>query len=101
MQKTLIVSALLSATLLTACGGANPPSNTSTKNSNAPAGNAQTSIAHGTSPSSNLGVASSHGGGTSTPAAAAGADADRALVNTKELDARIKAAADKAKAPGA
>ncbi len=101
MQKHPVVSALLSALLLGACGGANPPSNTSTKTSNAPTNNAQTSIAHGTSPSSNLGVAPSHGGGASSPSSAAGADADRALVNTKELDARIKAAAGKAKASGA
>ena len=101
MRKPFVPACLLSATLLAACGGANPPSNTSTQTSNAPANSAQTSIAHGTSPSANLGVASSHGGGSAAPAAAAGSDADRALVDTKELDARIKAAAGKAKASDA
>ena len=101
MHKPLVFASLLSAALLASCGGASPPSNSSTKTSNAPAGNTQTSIAHGTSPSTNLGVASSHGGGAAAPAAAAGADADRALVDTKELDARIKAAAGKAKASDA
>ena len=101
MPKPFVVSALLSAALLTACGGANPPSNTSTKTSNAPSNNAQTSIAHGTKPSENLGAASSHGGGASAPSSAAGADSDRALVDTKDLDARIKEAAVKAKASGA
>lgn len=100
MQKPFVSALLLSAALLAACGGANPPSNTSTKTSSAPANGAQTSIAHGTGPSTNLGVASSHGGGAAAPAAA-GPDADRALVNTKELDARIKAAAEKAKASNA
>jgi hypothetical protein len=100
MQKYLVASALLSALLLSACGDANPPSNTSTKTSNAPSSNSQTSIAHGTSPSSNLGVASSHGGGAAAPSTADAAS-DRALVDTKELDARIKSAAEKAKASGA
>ena len=100
MPKHFVVSALLSALFLTACGGANPPSNTSTRTSNAPSNNSQTSIAHGTSPSSNLGVASSHGGGAAAPSSGDAAS-ERALVDTKELDARIKAAAGKAKAPNA
>lgn len=100
MRKSFLLSALLSATLLNACGGANSPSNTPAKSSNANGGNAQTSIAHGTKPSENLGVSSSHGGGA--PASAgAGADADRALVDTKELDTRIKTAAEKAKGASA
>jgi hypothetical protein len=100
MPKHFVASALLSALLLSACGGANPPSNTSTKTSNAPSNNSQTSIAHGTSPSANLGVASSHGGGAAAPSST-DAGSDRALVDTKELDVRIKAAAEKAKASGA
>jgi hypothetical protein len=100
MQKHLFVPALLSALLLGACGGASPPSNTSTKTSNAPSNNSQTSIAHGTSPSANLGVASSHGGGAAAPSSA-DASSDRSLVDTKELDARIKSAAGKAKASDA
>lgn len=101
MYKPLVPALLLSASLLTSCGGADAPSNSSAKSSNAPANSAQTSIAHGTSPSANLGVASSHGGGASAPAASSGADADRALVDTKGLDARIEAAAEKAKASNA
>src|ERR1044071_874297 len=100
MQKQYAAPFLLSAWLLSACGGANPPSNTSTKTSNAPSGNSQTSIAHGTSPSSNLGVASSHGGGAAAPSSA-DAGSDRARVDTKELDTRIKGAAEKAKASDA
>jgi hypothetical protein len=100
MYKPFVPALLLSAALSAACGGANPPSNSPAKTSNAQANGAQTSIAHGTSPSANLGVASSHGGGPAAPAAA-GQDADRALVDTKELDARIRAAAGKAKASGA
>ena len=100
MQKPFFVSALLSALLLGACGGASPPSNTATKNTNAPSNNSRTSIAHGTSPSSNLGVASSHGGSAAAPSSADAAS-DRSLVDTKELDARIKSAAEKAKAADA
>ena len=97
MPKHFAASALLSALLLSACGGANPPSNTSTKTSNTPSGNAQTSIAHGTSPSSNLGATSSHGGG-----AASGASSPAtAPVATPGLDAKIEKAEAKAKAAGA
>ena len=99
MQKTFVASALLFATLLTACGGS-APAPSAARNSNAPANSAQTSIQHGTSPSSNLGPASSHGGGAGAPAAGDTAG-DRTLVDTKELDARIKAAAEKARATGA
>lgn len=98
MQKPFVVSAFLSAALLTACGGANPPSNTSTQTSNAPSNNAQTSIAHGTSPSANLGVASSHGGGASAPASSSSTNAP---VATPEMDAKIQKAEAKAKAAGA
>ena len=98
MQKLFVPACLLSATLLTACGGANPPSNTSTKSSNAPAGNAQTSIAHGTNTSSNLGVASSHGGGANASGASSTATAP---VATPELDAKIQKAEAKARSAGA
>ena len=97
MQKPFVVAALLSATLLTACGGANSPSNTSTKSSNAQSNNAQTSIAHGTSPSGNLGVASSHGGAT----APASSSPNTSPVATPELDAQIEKAEAKARAAGA
>jgi hypothetical protein len=98
MQKPFVPAFLLSAALLASCGGANPPSNTSTKTSNAPSGNAQTSIAHGTSPSSNLGAASSHGGGANAPGASSAATAP---VATPELDAKIEKAEAKAKSAGA
>jgi hypothetical protein len=102
MYKPLMPALLLSATLLNACGGANPPSNTSTKSSNAPSNNAQTSIAHGTKPSENLGVASSHGGGAAAPASGAPGSAPvKAPVETPELDAKIEKATAKAKAAGA
>ena len=100
MQKPFVVSALLSAALLTACGGANPPSNTSTQTSNAPSNNAQTSIAHGTSPSGNLGVASSHGGGGGATAPASQSTATPPVA-TPEMDAKIEKAEAKAKAAGA
>ena len=48
-----------------------------------------------------IGVVSSHGGGAAPAATAAGGDSERSLVNTAELDKRIKDAAAKAKAPGA
>jgi tetratricopeptide (TPR) repeat protein len=49
-----------------------------------------------------VGVVSSHGGGTAPAAAPSqGGGSDRSLVDTAELDARIKKAADKAKSPAA
>jgi hypothetical protein len=95
MQKPFIASALLSATLLTSCGG-NAPAPTAARNSNNTNANAQTSIQHGPS-SSNPGVISSHGN-TGGPAAAVPAAAP---VDTPELDAKIEKATAKAKAPGA
>lgn len=100
MQKPFIASALLSATLLTSCGGANPPANTPARNSNATTNGAQTSIQHGPS-SPNPGIASSHGGGGSSAAVAPGSTPAKAPVETPELDAKIEKAAAKAKAPGA
>lgn len=100
MQKPFIPTLLLAAAFLTSCGG-NAPAPTAAHNSNAAAANnAQTSIQHGTSPSSNLGAAASHGGAAAAPPAADAAS-ERALVDTKELDTRIKAAAEKAKASNA
>ena len=100
MRKLYPASALAAASaLLVSCGGANPPANTAARNSNAASGNAQTSIQHGTSPSGNLGVASSHGGGAG--GAGAGASAAKAPVETPELDAKIQKAEAKAKAAGA
>src|SRR5215212_7974120 len=94
MHKPSIASVLLSATFLSSCGG-NAPAPTAARNSNAPANSAQTSIGHGVNTSSNLGAASSHGGG---PAAAAPTTAP---VDTPELDAKIEKAEAKDKAAGA
>ena len=95
MQKYFVAPALLAAALLTSCDG-DAPHPTAARNSNAPANNSQTSIAHGTSPSSNLGAASSHGGGASGASSSA-----TAPVATPELDAKIEKAEARAKAAGA
>ncbi len=99
MRKLFVAPALVAAALLAACGGANPPANTSVQNSNAPANAARTSLQHGTSPSANLGVASSHGGGAD--AAGGSTAAAKPPVATPELDAKIQQAEAKAKAAGA
>lgn len=100
MRKQFIPAALLSAAFLTSCGGGAPaPTAARNANSNA-SGNAQTSIQHGPS-SSSPGVTSSHGGGAGAAPSAADAASERALVDTKEIDARIKSAGEKAKAPNA
>ena len=97
MQKHFVApTLLLAASLMASCGG-NAPAPTAARNTNAPAANAQTSIQHGPS-SSNPGVTSSHGGAAPSTA---DASSERALVDTKELDARIKAAAEKTRAAGA
>ena len=98
MQKYFVASPLLlAAALLTSCGG-DAPSPTATRNSNAPSNNSQTSIGHGVSPSSNLGPASSHGGGAGASGASSTATAP---VATPELDAKIEKAEAGAKAAGA
>jgi tetratricopeptide (TPR) repeat protein len=98
MQKLFPVSALAAcALLLTACSN-NPPASVSRDNANAsnsaPAGGGPNGAN-----TSGPGVVSSHGGGAA-PAASDGTS-ERSLVDTAELDARIKKAAEKAKAPGA
>lgn len=100
MQKPFVASALLSAALLTSCGGANPPSNTPARNSNATANSAQTSIQHGPS-TQNPGIATSHGGGAAGANASAPSAPATAPVATPELDAKIQKAEAKAKAAGA
>ncbi|HEX8503570.1 MAG TPA: hypothetical protein VF659_23500 [Pyrinomonadaceae bacterium] len=102
MRKHLQGAALAGAALLAACGGANPPAAKSGQNSNAPANAPQTSIQHGTSPSS-PGVASSHGGASEAGGAAGGGGAasTKPPVETAELDAKIQKAEAKAKASGA
>jgi hypothetical protein len=99
MQKPFVASALLSAALLASCGGANPPSNTAARNSNATANSAQTSIQHGPS-TQNPGIATSHGGASGANAAAPTGPAT-APVATPELDAKIQKAEAKARAAGA
>ena len=97
MQKHFAAPALLAAALLASCGG-NAPAPTAARNSNAPANSAQTSIGHGVNTSSNLGAASSHGGGTAGPASSSPTTPP---VETPELDAKIQKAEAKAKAAGA
>jgi hypothetical protein len=94
MRKAALLPALAACALAASCGGAPAPT-AKTSNSNSPATNAQTSIQHGTSPSSNVGVATSHGGDTPTAAAT------KPPVETPELDAKIEKAEAKAKAAGA
>jgi hypothetical protein len=94
MRKPALLPALAACALAAACGGAPAPT-AKTSNSNSPTANAQTSIQHGTSPSSDAGVAASHGG-----AAQSGA-ATKPPVETPELDAKIEKAEAKAKAASA
>jgi hypothetical protein len=97
MRKSLTSAALFACAMLAGCGAPQPK--VSNQNSNSSASNATTSIQHGTSPSSNIGVASSHGG-DSNAAPGAGAAA-KPPVETPELDAKIEKAEAKAKAAGA
>src|SRR2546423_1653769 len=100
MPKLLLLSALAAFGLLSSCGGGQP-SGTSARNSNSAANGSQSNAgAGGANTNANtVGVISSHGGGGAAPAAGGGSD--RSLVDTAELDARIKKAAEKAKASGA
>jgi len=87
------------ALLATACGQSEAPKAGAAAN-----GGAQTSASANRpkGSSGDVGVVSSHGGAAQSPQGGGGdAAADRALIDTKELDARIKKAADKAKASGA
>jgi hypothetical protein len=103
MRKLFPLSLLAALALFDACGGGGQPSGTARQNTNASTGatNASTSIAHGSggANASDVGVIPSHGGSAAAPAVDAASE--RKLVDTTELDARIKKAADKAKAPGA
>src|SRR5256714_8621760 len=99
MPKLLLLSALAAFGLHSSCGGGQP-SGTSARNSNSAANGSQSNAgAGGANPNANpVGVVSSHGGGA---AQAADGGSDRSLVDTADLDARIKKAAEKAKASGA
>jgi hypothetical protein len=96
MRKIATLPALAACALTIACGGAPAPV-ARTSNSNSQSNGAQTSIQHGASPSSDAGVASSHGG-----APPSGANSSlKPSVETPELDAKIEKAEAKAKAAGA
>lgn len=101
MQKLFPASALFACALLLADCSNNPPAPASNQNANEAA---QAERSGGGSGGANRpgapGVVSSHGGGAGAPAASDGGS-DRSLADTAELDARIKKAAEKAKAPGA
>ncbi|HYE16763.1 MAG TPA: tetratricopeptide repeat protein [Pyrinomonadaceae bacterium] len=86
------------ALLAAACGQSEAPKAGAAAN-----GGAQTSASANRpkGSSGDVGVVSSHGGASQSPQGGGDGAADRALVDTKELDARIKKAADKAKASGA
>jgi len=99
-MRTLTSALILSAAAsLAACGGqsAGPP------RENARATPAAANANRGGASNSEIGVVSSHGGGTNAAAPAPGGPAagDRGLVDTKRLDARIKEAAAKARQSGA
>jgi hypothetical protein len=100
MRKPAILTTLAACALAAACGAPAPTAKTSNSNSptaNSQAANSQTSIQHGTSPSSDAGVASSHGGAEQS----AGAVATKPPVETPAMDAKIEKAEAKAKAAGA
>lgn len=99
MRKFLTPAALAaSAALLAACG-APQPARVTNQNTNSTSNSPQTSLQHGTNPSSNVGVAPSHGGAGGGGAAAG--SSSKPPVETPELDAKIQKAEAKAKAAGA
>ena len=97
----ILLSALLisAASALAACGGqsAGPP------RENARATPANANAGRGAAGNSDIGVVSSHGGrGANANAQGSGiSSSERELVDTKQLDARIKEAAAKARQSGA
>jgi hypothetical protein len=96
MRKTAILTALAACALTAAACGAPAPT-AKTSNSNSPTANTQTSIQHGTNPSSDAGVAASHGGAEQSATAVA----TKPPVETPAMDAKIEKAEAKAKAAGA
>jgi hypothetical protein len=100
MRKPAILTTLAACALTAAACGAPAPT-AKTSNSSSPTANSQTtpqtSIQHGTSPSTDAGVASSHGGAEQS----AGASATKPPVETPAMDAKIEKAEAKAKAAGA
>jgi tetratricopeptide (TPR) repeat protein len=109
-MRTLIFAFALGLSLLNVTCGRSEPANRPDQNANAAGKASRAGTATGTK-SGEMGATSSHGGGTTAVtngaatsgagAAPAGGDADRALANTAEQDARIEKAAAKADAPGA
>jgi tetratricopeptide (TPR) repeat protein len=99
MQKLFLTSAFVVCALLLAACGNNPPAPASRGNTNAAANSAAQGGGSTGANTSGVGVVSSHGGGN--PAPASDSASERSLADTAELDARIKKAAEKAKAPGA
>ena len=96
MSKPAIIFALAACALAAACGAPGPTAKTT--NTGPQASNAQTSIQHGTDPSSS-GVAASHGAAPQPGAPAA--SATKPPVETPAMDAKIEKAEAKAKAAGA
>ncbi len=108
-MKTVIFFAFaLALNLVNAACGRSESANRNTQNSNATASSSRAATTN-TANSKEMGATSSHGGGA-TPTttngnaaqqAPAGGDADRALANTAEYDARIEKVSAKADAPAA
>lgn len=106
-MKTHLILVVLALGLLNYACGRGDSASQNNQNANA-ASSASRTDTSGASKSRELGATSSHGGGATTttnsgaaPASASGGDADRALANTAEYDARIEKAAAKADASGA
>ena len=98
MRLTSAFILLLACALAPACGGGAPTATTNT--GNASRANSAPKNGAGTG---EVGVVTSHGGGSAAPAAGSGPGgaADKAPVATPELDAKIQKADAKAKAAGA
>ena len=96
MRLTLTATILFYFALSSACGGG-APATTNTRNAT------QANTAQKTGAGTDVGVASSHGGSSTAPAAGSGGagSSDKPSVATPELDAKIQKAEAKAKAPGA
>jgi tetratricopeptide (TPR) repeat protein len=94
MRKLFLTPAAVGCALLLAACGNNPPAPAPRDNANAAANSSS-----GGANTSGVGVVPSHGGGANS--AAADGASERSLVDTAELDARIRKAAEKAKASGA
>ena len=99
MRKILLTSALAALAFAKGCGGTQT-SNAPARNSNANSANTSQSGGDAGANVNGVGVVSSHGGAAATTPPAGGSS-DRSLLDTSQLDARIKKASEKAKASGA